>query len=98
LKSQLKGKINQKIEDNATWLKLKFLIHICFRRFSDKTIDAICVYGTAQLLEPCVIETTNRIGVSEMLKISTIERSNYLRSELEIKHSRITETKWHFQR
>ncbi|MCK5400588.1 MAG: DNA gyrase/topoisomerase IV subunit A [Flavobacteriaceae bacterium] len=100
LKANDKGKIKiKKIEDN-TAAKVEILVHLPSGISLDKTIDALyaftnCEYSISPL--GCVIENNRPIfiGVTEMLRSSTDNTVQLLKSELEIKQNEL-EGQWHF--
>ena len=100
LKANEKGKIKiKKIEDN-TAAEVEILIHLPAGVSPDKTIDALYAFTACETsVAPlgCVIENHKPlfIGVSDMLKISTLRTVDLLRRELEIQLSEL-ENKWHF--
>jgi topoisomerase-4 subunit A len=101
LKANEKGKIKiKKIEDN-TAAEVEILIHLFPGVSPDKTIDALFAFTACETsVAPlgCVIENHKPlfIGVTEMLKISTIRTVELLKSELEIQLGELEEH-WHFQ-
>ena len=100
LKANDKGKIKiKKIEDN-TAADVEILIHLPGGISPDKTIDALYAFTNCESsISPlgCVIEDNKPlfIGVSEMLRRSTDNTVQLLKSELEIKLSELEEM-WHF--
>ena len=100
LKANEKGKIKiKKIEDN-TAADVEILIHLFPGVSPDKTIDALFAFTACETsVAPlgCVIEDNKPlfIGVSDMLKISTIRTLGLLKSELVIQLSELEE-QWHF--
>jgi topoisomerase-4 subunit A len=100
LKANDKGKIKiKKIEDN-TAANVEILVHLPGGISPDKTIDALyaftnCEYSISPL--GCVIEDNKPlfVGVTEMLRRSTDNTVQLLKSELEIKLSEFEE-QWHF--
>ena len=100
LKANDKGKIKiKKIEDN-TAAEVEILIHLPSGISPDKTIDALYAFTNCEnSISPlgCVIEDNKPlfIGVSEMLRSSTDNTVQLLKSELEIK-LRELEEQWHF--
>lgn len=100
LKANEKGKIKiKKIEDN-TAAEVEILIHLPPGVSPDKTIDALYAFTACETsLAPlgCVIEDNKPrfVGVSDMLKISTVRTVDLLRQELEIELNELQE-KWHF--
>lgn len=100
LKANEKGKIKiKKIEDN-TAAEVEILIHLPPGVSPDKTIDALYAFTACETsVAPlgCVIENHKPlfIGVSDMLKISTMRTVELLKRELEIQLDEL-ENKWHF--
>ncbi|MDB9721198.1 DNA gyrase/topoisomerase IV subunit A [Winogradskyella sp.] len=100
LKANEKGKIKiKKIEDN-TAANVEILIHLPSGLSPDKTIDALYAFTSCETsISPlgCVIEDNKPyfVGVSEMLRRSTDNTVQLLKSELEIKLSEYEE-QWHF--
>ncbi len=100
LKANDKGKIKiKKIEDN-TAADVEILVHLPSGISPDKTIDALYAFTNCETsISPlgCVIEDNKPlfIGVSEMLKRSTDNTVQLLKSELEIKLAEFEE-QWHF--
>ncbi len=100
LKANENGKIKvKKIEDN-TAAKVEILIHLPSGISPDKTIDALYAFTNCEVsISPlgCVIEDNkpNFIGVSEMLRRSTDNTVELLKSELEIQLDELQE-QWHF--
>ena len=100
LKANDKGKIKiKKIEDN-TAAEVEILVHLPSGISPDKTIDALYAFTACETsISPlgCVIEDNKPIfiGVSEMLRRSTDNTVQLLKSELEIKLSELEE-QWHF--
>ncbi|MFT3793157.1 DNA gyrase/topoisomerase IV subunit A [Flavobacterium sp.] len=100
LKANDKGKIKiKKIEDN-TAAEVEILIHLYPGVSPDKTIDALFAFtGCETSVAPlgCVIEDNKPrfVGVSEMLRISTMRTKDLLRQELEIQLNELEE-QWHF--
>ncbi|MBO6632314.1 MAG: DNA gyrase/topoisomerase IV subunit A, partial [Psychroserpens sp.] len=100
LKANDKGKIKiKKIEDN-TAADVEILVHLPSGISPDKTIDALYAFTNCEIsISPlgCVIEDNKPlfIGVSEMLRRSTDNTVQLLKSELEIKLSELEE-QWHF--
>ncbi|TGV04689.1 DNA gyrase/topoisomerase IV subunit A [Flavivirga rizhaonensis] len=100
LKANDKGKIRvKKIEDN-TAAEVEILVHLPSGLSPDKTIDALYAFTSCESsISPlgCVIEDNKPlfIGVSEMLRRSTDNTVQLLKSELEIKLSEFEE-QWHF--
>ncbi len=100
LKANDKGKIKiKKIEDN-TAAEVEILVHLPSGISPDKTIDALYAFTNCETsISPlgCVIEDNKPlfIGVSEMLRRSTDNTVELLKSELEIKLGELEE-QWHF--
>ncbi len=100
LKANDKGKIKvKKIEDN-TAAEVEILVHLPSGLSPDKTIDALYAFTSCESsISPlgCVIEDNKPlfVGVSEMLRRSTDNTVQLLKSELEIKLSEFEE-QWHF--
>ncbi|MDY8135630.1 DNA gyrase/topoisomerase IV subunit A [Aquimarina sp. 2201CG5-10] len=100
LKANDKGKIKiKKIEDN-TAAEVEILVHLPSGISPDKTIDALYAFTNCEVsISPlgCVIEDNkpNFIGVSEMLRRSTDNTVELLKSELEIQLGELQE-QWHF--
>nr|WP_321223732.1 DNA gyrase/topoisomerase IV subunit A [uncultured Psychroserpens sp.] len=100
LKANDKGKIKiKKIEDN-TAANVEILIHLPGGISPDKTIDALYAFTNCESsISPlgCVIEDNKPlfVGVTEMLRRSTDNTVQLLKSELEIKLGEYEE-QWHF--
>jgi len=100
LKANDKGKIRiKKIEDN-TAAEVEILVHLPSGISPDKTIDALYAFTNCESsISPlgCVIEDNRPlfIGVSEMLRRSTDNTVQLLKSELEIKLGEFQE-QWHY--
>ena len=100
LKANDKGKIKiKKIEDN-TAAEVEILIHLPSGLSPDKTIDALYAFTSCETsISPlgCVIEDNKPyfVGVTEMLRRSTDNTVELLKSELEIKLGEFEE-QWHF--
>lgn len=100
LKANDKGKIKiKKIEDN-TAAEVEILVHLPSGLSPDKTIDALYAFTSCETsISPlgCVIEDNKPffVGVTEMLRRSTDNTVQLLKSELEIK-LREFEEQWHF--
>nr|WP_321247596.1 DNA gyrase/topoisomerase IV subunit A [uncultured Psychroserpens sp.] len=100
LKANDKGKIKvKKIEDN-TAANVEILIHLPGGISPDKTIDALYAFTNCESsISPlgCVIEDNKPlfVGVTEMLRRSTDNTVQLLKSELEIKLGEFEE-QWHF--
>ena len=100
LKANDKGKIKiKKIEDN-TAAEVEILIHLPSGLSPDKTIDALYAFTSCETsISPlgCVIEDNKPyfVGVTEMLRRSTDNTVQLLKSELEIRLGEFQE-QWHF--
>ncbi|MBU2930103.1 DNA gyrase/topoisomerase IV subunit A [Winogradskyella psychrotolerans] len=100
LKANDKGKIKiKKIEDN-TAAEVEILIHLPSGLSPDKTIDALYAFTSCESsISPlgCVIEDNKPyfVGVTEMLRRSTDNTVQLLKSELEIRLGEFQE-QWHF--
>ncbi|MBT8245561.1 MAG: DNA gyrase/topoisomerase IV subunit A [Winogradskyella sp.] len=100
LKANDKGKIKiKKIEDN-TAAEVEILVHLPSGISPDKTIDALYAFTNCETsISPlgCVIEDSKPlfVGVTEMLRRSTDNTVQLLKSELEIKLGELEE-QWHF--
>ena len=100
LKANDKGKIKiKKIEDN-TAAEVEILVHLPAGISPDKTIDALYAFTNCEMsISPlgCVIEDNRPlfIGVSEMLRRSTDNTVQLLKSDLEVKLNELEE-QWHF--
>ena len=100
LKANDKGKIKiKKIEDN-TAANVEILVHLPGGISPDKTIDALYAFTNCESsISPlgCVIEDNKPyfVGVTEMLRRSTDNTVQLLKSELEIKLGEFQE-QWHF--
>ena len=100
LKANDKGKIKiKKIEDN-TAADVEILVHLPSGISPDKTIDALFAFTSCESsISPlgCVIEDNKPlfIGVTEMLKRSTDNTVQLLKSDLEVKLGEFEE-QWHF--
>src|SRR5690606_10713571 len=100
LKANDKGKIKiKKIEDN-TAANVEILVHLPPGISPDKTIDALYAFTSCETpISPlgCVIEDNRPlfVGVSEMLRRSTDNTVQLLKSDLEIKLDELEE-QWHF--
>jgi topoisomerase-4 subunit A len=100
LKANDKGKIKiKKIEDN-TAANVEILVHLPGGISPDKTIDALYAFTNCEAsISPlgCVIEDNKPlfVGVTEMLRRSTDNTVQLLKSELEIKLGEFEE-QWHF--
>ena len=100
IKANDKGKIKiKKIEDN-TASKVEILIHLASGVSPDKTIDALYAFTNCEM---SVSPNTSIIwdgkphflSVNEILKISTNNTVNLLKTELEIRKGELLEL-WHF--
>jgi len=95
-----KGKIKiKKVEDN-TAEEVEILIHLQPGISPDKTIDALYAFTNCEMsISPnaCIIEEEKPrfIGVSEILRLSTLETLELLKRELQIEQKELEE-KWHF--
>ena len=100
LKANDKGKIKiKKIEDN-TAAEVEILVHLPGGISPDKTIDALYAFTSCESsISPlgCVIEDNKPlfVGVTEMLRRSTDNTVQLLKSELEIRLGEFEE-QWHF--
>ena len=100
LKANDKGKIKiKKIEDN-TAAEVEILVHLPSGISPDKTIDALYAFTSCETsISPlgCVIEDNRPlfVGVTEMLRRSTDNTVQLLKSDLEIKLDELEE-QWHF--
>jgi len=100
LKANDKGKIKiKKIEDN-TAADVEILVHLPSGISPDKTIDALYAFTSCETsISPlgCVIEDNKPffVGVTEMLRRSTDNTVQLLKSNLEIKLGEFEE-QWHF--
>lgn len=100
LKANDKGKIKiKKIEDN-TAADVEILVHLPSGISPDKTIDALYAFTNCESsISPlgCVIEDNKPlfVGVTEMLRRSTDNTVELLKSELEIRLGEFEE-QWHF--
>jgi topoisomerase IV subunit A len=100
LKANEKGKIKiKKIEDN-TAAEVEIQIHLPPGISPDKTIDALYAFTSCETsISPlgCVIENNRPlfVGVSEMLRRSTDNTVQLLKSDLEVKLDELEE-QWHF--
>jgi len=99
IKSNEKGKIKiKKIEDNTS-SDVEILIHLPNGISPDKTIDALYAFTSCETsVSPlgCLIidNKPNFMGVSEILKISTDNTVQLLKSELEVQLQDL-ENQWH---
>lgn len=95
-----KGKIKiKKVEDNTSE-NVEIQIHLQPGISPDKTIDALYAFTNCEMsISPnaCTIENQKPrfVGVSEMLRLSTLQTLELLRKELEIELKELQE-KWHF--
>jgi topoisomerase-4 subunit A len=95
-----KGKIKvKKVEDN-TAEEVEILIHLQPGISTDKTIDALYAFTNCEMsISPnaCIIENQRPrfVGVSEILRLSTLSTVELLKRELEIEKHELEE-KWHF--
>ena len=95
-----KGKIKiKKVEDNTSE-NVEILIHLQPGISPDKTIDALYAFTNCEMsISPnaCVIENEKPrfVGVSEILRLSTLKTLEQLRRELELEKMELEE-KWHF--
>ncbi|MDI1353855.1 MAG: DNA gyrase/topoisomerase IV subunit A [bacterium] len=95
-----KGKIKvKKVEDNTSE-NVEILVHLQPGISPDKTIDALYAFTNCEMsISPnaCIIEGDKPrfIGVSEILRKSTLQTLELLRRELEIEQKELEE-KWHF--
>jgi len=100
LKANDRGKIKIKKIDDNTSENVEILIHLAPGVSSDKTIDALYAFTDCEVsISPncCIIENDKPrfIGVSEILKISSQNIVNLLKTELEIQKSEL-EDQWHY--
>ncbi len=95
-----KGKIKvKKVEDN-TAENVEIQVHLQPGISTDKTIDALFAFTNCEVsISPnaCIIENERPrfMGVSEILKDSTLHTKELLKRELEIEQKELEE-KWHF--
>ena len=95
-----KGKIKvKKVEDNTSE-NVEIQIHLQPGISPDKTIDALFAFTNCEMsISPnaCTIEKQKPrfVGVSEMLRLSTLQTLELLKVELEIELKELQE-KWHF--
>ena len=100
LKANDKGKIKiKKIEDNTS-SDVEVLVHLPSGVSPDKTIDGLFAFTNCEVsISPlsCIIENNKPvfIGVSEILRKSTENTKNLLKSELDVK-LRELDTLWHY--
>ncbi|GIK70821.1 MAG: DNA gyrase/topoisomerase IV subunit A [Bacteroidetes bacterium] len=100
IKANDKGKIKiKKVEDN-TAENVEIAIYLAPGVSPDKTIDALYAFTDCEVsVSPnaAVIESDKPrfLGVNELLKYSTHQTLNLLRTELEIKKAELQE-QWHF--
>jgi len=100
LKANEKGKIKIKKIDDNTAANVEIMIHLPSGISPDKTIDALYAFTSCEVsISPlgCVIEENRPlfVGVSEMLRRSTDNTVQLLKSDLEIKLDEFEE-QWHF--
>ena len=94
-----KGKIKIKKVDDNTAANVEILVHLAPGVSPDMAIDALYAFTDCEIsISPnaCIIddEKPRFIGISEILKISTVSTVNLLRKELEIRKSELEED-WH---
>ena len=100
LKANDKGKIKiKKIEDNTS-SDVEVLVHLPSGVSPDKTIDGLFAFTNCEVsISPlsCIIENNKPvfIGVTEILRKSTENTKNLLKSELDVKLSEL-DTLWHY--
>ena len=100
LKANDKGKIKiKKIEDNTS-SDVEILVHLPNNISPDKTIDALFAFTNCEVsISPlsCVIidDKPHFLGISELLRMSTKNTVELLKTELEIKLGELEE-QWHF--
>ena len=100
LKANEKGKIKiKKIEDNTS-SDVEVLVHLPSGVSPDKTIDGLFAFTNCEVsISPlsCIIENNKPvfIGVTEILRKSTENTKNLLKSELDVKLSEL-DTLWHY--
>ena len=100
LKANDKGKIKiKKIEDNTS-SDVEVLVHLPSGVSPDKTIDGLFAFTNCEVsISPlsCIIENNKPvfIGVTEILRKSTENTKNLLKSELDVK-LRELDTLWHY--
>ncbi len=100
LKANEKGKIKiRKIEDN-TAAEVEILIHLPAGVSPDKTMDALYAFTNCEVsIAPlgCVIQDKKPlfVGVSEMLKRSTLQTVDLLKQELLVELNEL-EQQWHY--
>ena len=100
LKANDKGKIKiKKIEDNTS-SNVEILVHLPNGVSPDKTIDGLFAFTNCEVsISPlsCIIENNKPvfIGVSEILRKSTENTKNLLKSELEVKLNELN-SQWHY--
>ncbi|EMY81515.1 DNA topoisomerase IV subunit A [Psychroflexus gondwanensis ACAM 44] len=100
LKANDKGKIKiKKIEDNTS-SDVEILVHLPNNISPDKTIDALFAFTNCEVsISPlsCVIidDKPHFLGMSELLRMSTENTVELLKTELEIKLGELEE-QWHF--
>jgi topoisomerase-4 subunit A len=91
-----KGKIKIRKVDDNTSANVEILVHLQPGSSSDKTIDALFAFTDCELsISPncCVIHDNKPrfLGVSEMLRISTMHTKDLLQAELEIQKAELLE-------
>jgi topoisomerase-4 subunit A len=100
LKANDKGKIKiKKIEDNTS-SDVEILVHLPNNISPDKTIDALFAFTNCEVsISPlsCVIidDKPHFLGMSELLRMSTENTVELLKTELDIKLGELEE-QWHF--
>ena len=100
LKANDKGKIKiKKIEDNTS-SDVEVLVHLPSGVSPDKTIDGLFAFTNCEVsISPlsCIIENNKPvfIGVTEIIRKSTENTKNLLKSELDVKLSEL-DTLWHY--
>ncbi|TXD82933.1 DNA gyrase/topoisomerase IV subunit A [Subsaximicrobium wynnwilliamsii] len=100
LKANEKGKIKIKKIDDNTAAEVEILVHLPAGISPEKTIDALYAFTSCEnSISPlgCVIEDNKPlfVGVTEMLRRSTDNTVQLLKSELEIRLGEFEE-QWHF--
>lgn len=100
LKANEKGKIKIKKIDDNTAANVEIMIYLPSGISPDKTIDALYAFTSCEVsISPlgCVIEENRPlfVGVSEMLRRSTDNTVQLLKSDLEVKLDEFEE-QWHF--
>lgn len=96
IKASDKGKIKIRKVDDNTSANVEILVHLQPGSSSDKTIDALYAFTDCELsISPncCVIHDNKPrfLGVSEMLRISTMHTKDLLQAELEIQRAELLE-------